>query len=104
MPVILSILITTDPPPWLTEVFEKWILNQLSQHLNDSHSLSPYQSGFRPNFSTTTALLKFTNDVSSSLDNNIRIGEIFIDFTKAFDYSHYLLLHKLSAKTLTALV
>lgn len=57
--------------------------------------MSSNQSGFRPNFSTTTALLKFINDVSLSLDNNLSTGAIFIDLTKAFDMvDHYLLLDK----------
>ena len=57
-----------------------------------------YQSGFRSNFSTTTALLKFTNDILSASDSNMLTGAIFIDLTKAFDMvDHYLLLDKLHA-------
>ncbi len=47
----------------IAKIFEKLIFNQLSQYITDYNILSPCQSGFRPNFSTTTALLKFTNDV-----------------------------------------
>jgi len=50
-----------------------WILNnetiifkQLFKYVNDFSILSLNQSGFRQNFSTTTALLKFINEVSSS--------------------------------------
>ena len=65
----------------IAKVFEKLIFNQLFKYINDFSILSPNQSGFRPKFSTTTALLKFTNDVSSSLGNNMSTGAIFIDLT-----------------------
>lgn len=82
----------------IAKVFEKFIFNQLSQYVNDFSILSPYQSGFRPYFSITTALLKFTNDISSSLDNIMLTDAIFIDLTKAFDMvDHYLLHEKLYA-------
>ncbi|XDV11150.1 hypothetical protein PO909_000166, partial [Leuciscus waleckii] len=82
----------------VTKIFEKLIFNQLSKYLNDQNVLSPHQSGFRSNFSTTTALLKFTNDILSASDSNMLTGAIFIDLTKAFDMvDHYLLLDKLHA-------
>ena len=82
----------------VVKLFEKIVFNQLSHYINEFDILSPYQSGFRSNFSTTTALLKFTNDITSSSDNNMLTGAIFIDLTKAFDMvDHYLLLDKLHA-------
>ncbi len=55
-----------------------------------------------PNLSATTAPLKFTDDISSSLDNSMITGAIFIDLTKAFDMvDHYLLLDKLLASGLS---
>ena len=59
---------------------------------------SPHQSGFQPNYSTTTALLKFTDDIQSAADSNMPTGAISIDLSKAFDMvDHYLLSDKLYA-------
>lgn len=75
----------------IAKVFEKLIYNQVSKYLENNNILSPFQSGFRPNYSTTSALLKLTNDVYSALDSGDLIGAIFIDLKKAFDLvDHYL--------------
>ena len=71
---------------------------QVSHYLKINNVLSPFQSGFRPNYSTTTALVKLTNDIFSASDSGDLTGAIFIDLKKAFDVvDHYLLLDKLYA-------
>lgn len=59
------------------KVLEKLIYSQLSQYINNLNILSPYQSGFRPNFSTTSTLLKCCNDIFSSFDSNMSTGAFF---------------------------
>ncbi|KAI2667398.1 putative RNA-directed DNA polymerase from transposon BS [Labeo rohita] len=82
----------------IAKVFEKLIYNQVSKYVENYNILSQFQSGFRPNYSTTSALLKLTNDVYSALDCGDLTGAIFIDLKKAFDLvDHYLLLDKLYA-------
>ena len=69
----------------IAKLFEKIVYNQLSNYLSNNNILSPFQSGFRPNHSTITALLKLTSDIFSSSGNSNLTGAIFIDLTKAFD-------------------
>lgn len=80
----------------ITNFFEKLIFKQLSHYVTECNILSPYQPGFRPNFSTTTALLKFTNYIFTASENGQLTAAIFLDLTKAFNIvDHYLLLNKL---------
>lgn len=53
----------------VTKIFEKLVFNQLSQYVNDSYILSPFQSAHG----------KFTYDIFSSLGKSQFTGAIFID-------------------------
>ncbi len=46
-------------------------------YLENNNILSLFQSGFRPKYSTTSALLKLTNDVYSALDSGVYRGHIY---------------------------
>lgn len=61
----------------VVKIVEKIIFDQLSTYLQNNNLLSQCQSGFRKHFSTTTALLKFTNDIISGFDGNDFTGAIF---------------------------
>lgn len=57
------------------------------------------QSGFRRSNSTTTALLKVTEDFTEIIEDNKDIILVFLDLKKAFDLvDHHLLLKKLRDK------
>ena len=52
-----------------------------SRDINADNLLLPYQSGFRKNFSTETAVTFFCGRV----DNGVLTEAVFIDFKKVFD-------------------
>ena len=82
--------------PSLSKVLERLMKNQLQEFLLRNEMLYPMQSGFRPKHSTTTALLKITDDISTALDSGQVVVASLLDFRKAFDVvNHDRLLLKL---------
>uniref|UniRef100_A0A8C5WE85 ribonuclease H n=1 Tax=Leptobrachium leishanense TaxID=445787 RepID=A0A8C5WE85_9ANUR len=82
--------------PVMSKVLEKCVYTQLRDYYQYWNYLTPDQSGFRPNHSTTTALLKVCNDIQAGMEQGDLTGAIFLDFAKAFDtVDHGILLEKL---------
>lgn len=71
------------------------ILNDQVKHFIESNNIiSQFQSGFRNGHSCTTALMKVSNDVRKSLQNNRVIIMVLFDIKSAYpSVSHELLLH-----------
>lgn len=83
----------------LSKVFEKLIKIQISDFINEMNLLNPFQSGFRKNHSTDTALIKVHDDIARSIDKKGVAILLLIDFAKAFDrVSHTKLINKLISK------
>lgn len=77
----------------LSKILEKLIDLQLRDHVNAYNILPDNQSGFRPGFSCTTALLNITDEVVSNVDDGKLTLLILLDYSKAFDtINHGLLL------------
>lgn len=80
----------------LSKVFERIIKDQISQYISDMNFLHPFQSGFRKNHSTETALMKVHDDIAFTVDKKGIAILLLIDFAKAFDrVSHVKLVNKL---------
>ena len=78
------------------KIFEKNLCKQLTNFLQCNNVLFKYQFGFRKLYSTTLALVEFTDKVRSLLDEGNYVISIFVDLTKAFDtVDHEKLLYKL---------
>ncbi|CAG9138106.1 unnamed protein product [Plutella xylostella] len=79
--------------PFLSKVLESIVHRQLTAFLCNGGLLNPYQSGFRAGHSTTTALLKVTEDIRSGMENRMITVLVLIDFSNAFNaVDHDLLL------------
>jgi hypothetical protein len=83
----------------LSKVFEVMMAKQINKHIREHNLLSDYQSGFRKFHSTTTAILKVTEDIRSNLEEGCATVLVLLDFSQAFDkVVHELLLLKLKNK------
>lgn len=77
---------------------ERAIYEQLVQYLNTNNILPSNQSGFRKNFSTTTALMAVADEISQARDQNNITVLTLLDMSKAFDSVNFeLLLKKLES-------
>ena len=81
---------------FITKIFEKLVLSQVSSYLISHNPYTTFQSAYCPGHSTETALLKVVNDLFLSLNKyNISVLAL-LDFYSAFDtIDHPTLEHRL---------
>lgn len=71
--------------PFLSKVLERLVHQQLHSFLIRHQLLNPFQSGFRPGHSTTTALVKITEDIRFGMENRELTLLTLLDFSNAFN-------------------
>ena len=80
----------------MSKVFEKILYNQLNDFMKDKFSNIP--NGFRKGYSAQEALLIMIEKLKRALDENMRVGAMFMDLSKVFDtLNHRLFVAKLKA-------
>ena len=70
---------------YLSKVYEKFFSLRLLNFCNKYNVISPDQYGFQRGVSTTDALVRLTEDIYSTIDNNQHFVAAIIDIKKAFD-------------------
>jgi exonuclease III len=75
--------------PILSKVFERLILNQITEYIESKAVYHQEQSGFRKGHSTTTILHKLKDDILTTMKKGEVTLSIFADFSKAFDTVDY---------------
>lgn len=71
--------------PFLSKVLEKVVYRQLSHFLQSHSLLNPFQSGFRSAHSTSTTLIKITDDIRLAMDDKQLTLLTLLDFSNAFN-------------------
>ena len=85
----------------VSKLLERHIFNFLYDFCMSNNLLSNSQFGFRPGFSTESALISVVNSWFSSLDSHKSVCAVFFDLSKAFDsVPHQPLLNSLSSLNL----
>lgn len=71
--------------PFLGKLLEKTAVLRLCRYLQDNNLLEEFQSAYKRNHSTETALLKVKNDITRVLDQNKAAVLVMLDLSAAFD-------------------
>ena len=81
---------------FLSKVLEKVVLDQLISHIYNNNLHEIFQSAYKANHSTETALLKVTSDILDEIDNKNVCILTLLDLSAAFDtIDHKILVKRL---------
>jgi hypothetical protein len=78
--------------PAISKCLERIVLKQVNAFLERNNILNNFQSGFRANHSTTTALINVTDSIRLAMDKRMVTILTLFDLSKAFDCVHHPLL------------
>ena len=84
--------------PTFSKIFEKVMYRRLVSFFEKYDLFSPNQYGFRSKKSTTDAIIRFTDQCYTIINDHKTLLSIYLDFSKAFDtIDHTLLCKKLQS-------
>lgn len=69
----------------ICKLMESLIKDNLLSYLSQNNLIYPKQYGFLPKRSTNTQLLRYFNEISSSVINGCQVDSVYLDYAKAFD-------------------
>ena len=80
----------------ISKILERLFSSRLNDHIKKSKNLNPFQSAYRKQHSTETALLRIMDDIFTTIDDKKIIVLVSLDLSAAFDtLDHFTLLHRL---------
>ena len=79
----------------LSKHFERMIRHGIAAHMEKYTLYNPSQFGFRPGRSTNSQLLAAHDNILFNLEKGRSVDVIYLDFAKAFEVDHNILLAKL---------
>ena len=71
--------------PILSKVYEKVLLTQLNQHIENNQLLSTHQSGFQKGHCTISTCMKIKEDIVKAMNRGEITLAVMADFSKVFD-------------------
>lgn len=81
---------------FLSKTLERIVANQLNNYFVQNDRFPSFQSAYRSNHSTETALLRVVNDIQRSIDDHKEVILVLLDLSSAFDtLDHIILLGRL---------
>jgi len=75
--------------PVISEVYEKLVLSQLLENINQKQVLQDATSGYRKGHSTNSVLLRIRDDITRAMKNGELTLIVFGNFSTAFDTVDY---------------
>ena len=71
--------------PILSKIYERVVLEQITNFIEKNLIYHHYQSGYRKNHSTATLLAKLRDDIKEAMKASEITLSVFPDYLKAFD-------------------
>ena len=83
----------------LAKVIKKVVARRIISHISEQRMQDCFQSAYRKDHSTETALLCVTNAMKAAMDNRQGIALVLIDFCAAFDtVNHKIMIRRLQLR------